>query len=234
MPPSASGKSLPIPDYLQAHYWWAYVHPRAVHFFERQWLVNLILWGNYNRLRARALEALGSPVRGRLLQVACAYGDITPRLVQGLDQDATLDIVDILPVQLGNLGRKLSRDERVRMHCMNSACLRFEDASFDQILLFFLLHEQPADVRDQTLQEAARVLRPGGRMVIVDYSRPAWFNPFRYLWKPVLKVIEPFSADLLDHGVARWIPRDRGLCIAQSVSVFGGLYQMLVIEKPAD
>ena len=33
-----------IPYYLSAHYWWAYVHPRAVKVFERQWLVNLILW----------------------------------------------------------------------------------------------------------------------------------------------------------------------------------------------
>jgi hypothetical protein len=44
-----------IPYYLSAHYWWAYVHPRAVQVFERQWLVNLILWGNYPRLRDAAL-----------------------------------------------------------------------------------------------------------------------------------------------------------------------------------
>ncbi|MGB8104697.1 MAG: hypothetical protein WCF47_10505, partial [Pseudolabrys sp.] len=40
-----------VPDYLSAHYWWAYMHPKAVKLFERQWLVNFILWGNYKRLR---------------------------------------------------------------------------------------------------------------------------------------------------------------------------------------
>jgi len=35
-------KNLTIPAYLQETYWWAYVHPKAVRFFERQWLVNLI------------------------------------------------------------------------------------------------------------------------------------------------------------------------------------------------
>ncbi len=35
-----------VPYYLKTHYWWAYVHPRAVKLFERQWLTNLILWGN--------------------------------------------------------------------------------------------------------------------------------------------------------------------------------------------
>ncbi|MBP6242855.1 MAG: hypothetical protein KA377_01615, partial [Chromatiaceae bacterium] len=46
----------PIPDYLQRVYWWAYLHPRAVFLFEREWLVNLILWGNYQRLCDEALQ----------------------------------------------------------------------------------------------------------------------------------------------------------------------------------
>ena len=38
-------QAIEAPDYLTAYYWWAYVHPLAVRFFERQWLVNLILGG---------------------------------------------------------------------------------------------------------------------------------------------------------------------------------------------
>ena len=72
-PPKAGA----VPDYLTAHYWWAYVHPNAVKVFERQWLVNLILWGNYRRLRDAALEDLGESLPGRTLQVACVYGDLT-------------------------------------------------------------------------------------------------------------------------------------------------------------
>jgi len=37
-----------VPAYLNETYWWAYVHPNAVRLFERQWLVNLILWGNFS------------------------------------------------------------------------------------------------------------------------------------------------------------------------------------------
>jgi len=44
-----------VPSYLQETYWWAYIHPNAVSFFERQWPVNLILWGNFARLRDAAL-----------------------------------------------------------------------------------------------------------------------------------------------------------------------------------
>ena len=114
---------------------------------------------------------------------------------------------------------------------MNSAALKFDSASFDQVVLFFLLHEQPADVRLDTVREAARVLRPGGRLLIVDYSNPAWFHPLRYLWKPVLKVLEPFARDLLDHGIEPWVPAALPLALKTQRRFFGGLYQMLSFER---
>ena len=36
-------QALAIPLYLRQLYWWAYVHPKAVQIFEREWLVDLIL-----------------------------------------------------------------------------------------------------------------------------------------------------------------------------------------------
>jgi hypothetical protein len=52
-------------------------HPKAVKFFERQWLVNLILWSNYARLRDAALMEIGEFLPGTTLQVACVYRDLT-------------------------------------------------------------------------------------------------------------------------------------------------------------
>jgi hypothetical protein len=71
---------LQVPYYLNAHYWWAYIHPRAVQLFERQWLVNLVLWGNYARPHDAVLDEMGDSLPGRTLQVACVYGDLTARL----------------------------------------------------------------------------------------------------------------------------------------------------------
>jgi len=51
-----------VPAYLQKIYWWAYVHPNAVKVFEREWLVNLILFGNYSALRRRKNTAGGMRV----------------------------------------------------------------------------------------------------------------------------------------------------------------------------
>ena len=219
-----------VPHYLSAHYWWAYVHPRAVQVFERQWLVNLILWGNYARLRDAALEELGEALPGATLQVACVYGDLTERLCAHAEAGhGRVDVVDVLPIQLANLRNKLPQGAPARLLTMNSAVLMLPAAAYDRALVFFLLHEQPRQVRERTLAEVARVVKPGGKIVIVDYARPRWWNPLRYLWGPVLALLEPFALDLWRREIAAWLPEAcrRGL---RKRSYFGGLYQQLVIS----
>jgi ubiquinone/menaquinone biosynthesis C-methylase UbiE len=217
-----------VPGYLERVYWWAYVRPGAVKLFERQWLVNLILWGNFARLRDAALDALGTRLDGRTLQIACVYGDLTDRLRRRLTPGGSLDVVDVLQVQLANLGRKLPGDPRVGLIHGDSAALDIGSASYDRALLFFLLHEQPEEVRRRTLAEALRILKPGGRLVIVDYHRPRRLHPLYLPMAAILKTLEPFALDLWRHEVADWLVP--GAPVAKR-TLFGGLYQMLALTK---
>ncbi len=221
---------LAIPRYLLQAYWWAYVHPRAVALFERQWLVNLILWGNFAPLRNGALDALGPRFDGRTLQIACVYGDLTERLRARLAPGGSLDVVDVLRVQLSNLARKLHGDPRVGLIHGDSAALDIPDASYDRALLFFLLHEQPAEVRRRTLAEALRVVKPGGRLVIVDYHRPRPLNPLYAPMALVLRALEPYALDLWRHEIAEWLPQD--VRASRKRTLFGSLYQLVTITLP--
>jgi len=216
-----------VPAYLAETYWWAYVHPKAVRFFERRWLVNVILWGNFARLRDAALAALGEVLEGRTLQIACVYGDLTERLAQRIAPRGTLDVVDVLPVQLDNLASKLPPGSRVGLMHDDSTRLDIASGQYDRALLFFLLHEQPEHARRATLAEALRVVRPGGRVVIVDYHRPRRANPLYWPMALILSVLEPFALDLWRHEIADWLP-----CRVTELKkelAFGGLYQRLVI-----
>lgn len=229
--PGACANALPIPRYLEQDYWWAYVDPRAVQVFEREWLVNAILFGNYGRLRDAALAELGSMVTGKTLQVACVYGDLTPRLVRRLAPDASLDVVDILPIQLANLTKKLPPGGRVAMVHGDSSAMAFPDASHDQVLLFFLLHEQPESVRRGTLAEAMRVVKPGGKVVIVDYHRPVALHPMRPLMRLVFGKLEPYAMDLWRHRIDEFMPAGVIPAARRHRTWFGGLYQMLVLTR---
>jgi ubiquinone/menaquinone biosynthesis C-methylase UbiE len=227
--PASPVTPLAIPNYLEQTYWWAYVHPNAVYVFERQWLVNLILWGNFNRLRDAAMDMLGTRLDGRNLQIACVYGNLTAKLRERLTPDAELHIVDILPVQLENLTRKLPADERIKLIHADSAHLPMESASYDRALLFFLLHEMPEDVRRKTIAEALRMLKPGGQLVIVDYHQPSKLNPLYWPMQGILRTLEPYAMDLWRQPIDTWLPTDVALADVQRSTAFGGLYQMLKI-----
>lgn len=224
-------EDLGIPDYLEETYWWAYLHPGAVSFFERQWLVNLILWGNFSRLRDAALDEIGTRFEGRSLQVACVYGDFSPRAATRLTEGSQLDIVDVAPVQLENVRKKVEAFSGVFLHHGDSANLRFDDDSFDNVVVFFLLHEQPERVRAKTVREALRVVRPGGKVVFVDYHSPSRFNPFRYIMIPVLRILEPFALGVWKREIADWIPEQQGYRSIHKETFFGSLYQKVTIVK---
>ena len=230
-----------VPRYLADTYWWAYVHPRAIRLFERQWLINLILWGNFNRLRDAAIGALGADLRGRTLQVACVYGDLTRRIASRLQHGAQLHVVDVLRVQLDNLARKLpggllgrhgrpeSGQPSVELIQGDSAALEFESGSYERVLLFFLLHEQPEEVRRETLAEALRVVKPGGRVVIVDYHRPHILNPLYWPMAGIFRTLEPYALDLWRNEIASWFPSGVRHTALRKRTFFGGLYQLISI-----
>ena len=223
--------SLPVPAYLEEIYWWAYVHPWAVRVFEREWLVNMILLGNYARLRDAALAEIRSPAAGRTLQVACVYGDLTVRLNRQIAGDGRLDVVDVMPIQLLNLQHKLPAGAKTRLLHRDSTALGFADGSYDQVLVFFLLHEQPLEVRRRTLAEAIRVAKPGGKVALVDYHRPHGWHPLKLAMRAVLRRLDPFALDLWDTEIDQYLPEGVSPAEVHKETYFGGLYQKVVITR---
>lgn len=220
-----------IPEYLEKTYWWAYLHPNAVRIFERQWLVNLILWGNFARLRDAALHEVGDDIQGKVLQVACVYGNFTEHLTRRLSAQGHLDVVDVAPIQIHNLQQKLPAHSRVGVLRQDSTDLHFEDASYDTVVVFFLLHEQPEEARRKTIAEALRVTKPGGKLIFVDYHRPVPVSPFRYLMVPILTWLEPYAMDMWRGEIAQWLPAGIEISRVDKQTYFGGLYQKVVITR---
>jgi len=109
---------------------------------------------------------------------------------------------------------------------MDSTRLAIPNACYDLVLLFFLLHEQPKADRFKTMAEAMRVTKPGGKIVVVDYARPRWWNPLGYLLALMLALFEPFAFDLW-RGEG-WVPKDGA---TQNTRYFGGMFQKTVITR---
>ena len=230
--PNAPAGHCQIPDYLEDVYSWAYVSERSIRFFERPWLVNAILWGQYHKLKNAAIDAVLRQSPANILQTAAVYGSLTPELFRRMPKTSTLAVIDAVPGQLKNLAAKFpGPQERLRLIQCDARSVPEPCASFDANLLFFLLHETPQKAGEQILREAWSLLRPGGRLILVDYDKPPAWHPARLPMSAVFDLLEPFAKNLWRKPLSETCVELLSPKSIAKTSHFGGLYQLLALQK---
>jgi SAM-dependent methyltransferase len=113
----------------------------------------------------------------RILDMGCGRGAVLLMAAQHLTTGRAVGVdlwrsVD----QSGNAVEATRRNaaaegvaDRVELHTANMMALPFEDDSFDLVLSSLAIHNIPGRAgREKAIDEAVRVLRPGGRLLVVD------------------------------------------------------------------
>lgn len=216
----------PIPRYLEEVYWWAYMRPGSLTVFDHSAVVSAILWGNYGRLKRILFDELEA---GRnVLQAACVYGDLCPRLARIIGDRGRLDIVDIVPLQVENCNRKLSPFPWSRARIADAALPG--GASYDVVCCYFLLHELPDDHKRAVVDALLDSVAPGGKAVFVDYHRPRALHPLRPVMALVFALLEPFARRMWRSEIESFSGRGDDF-VWRKETCFGGLYQKVVAER---
>lgn len=113
--------------------------------------------------------------RGEVLEIGVGTG----RNLAFYPEDVHLTGIDLTPEMLARAGQRageLGRD--VRLEPGDAQALGFPDARFDSVVATLALSSIPDDRR--AMAEAARVLRPGGRLLVLDLVRSP-FLPARVI-----------------------------------------------------
>lgn len=117
----------------------------------------------YETLIAQAEIADGQ----RVLEIGCGTGNVTIRAVR-VHPGAELVGLDPDPRALARAQRKARDLTGIRFEQGYSQELPFPDGQFDRVLSSMMLHHLDEDVKARTAAEVFRVLRPGGRLHVVD------------------------------------------------------------------
>ena len=141
-------------------------------------LTNDVLSLGQDRLWRRAtINALGCEPGDRVLDIAAGTGTSSEPL-----SDAGVDVVPA-DFSLGMLRVGRWRRPDMPFTAADAMHLPFDDASFDAVTMSFGLRNV-ADP-DAALGELARVTRPGGRLVVCEFSTPTW-APYRTAYHDVV------------------------------------------------
>jgi len=118
------------------------------------------------RIAGSLLERVTLPPEPRCLEIGCGQGAVTRLLVE--QYGARMVASDYDPEQVALAQERLADlDERVECRVVDARAMPFDDAQFDGVFSFYVLHHIPGRWR-QVVVETARVLRPGGWFVLTD------------------------------------------------------------------
>jgi demethylmenaquinone methyltransferase/2-methoxy-6-polyprenyl-1,4-benzoquinol methylase len=131
-------------------------------------LVNTVLSGGIDAgWRRRAARATGLQPGGSALDVACGSGRLTAELARTAEARGRVIGLDFSPHMLEIARRDHPSIEFIEGDALD---LPFEDAAFDAATIAFGLRNLSDPVRG--LREMKRVVKPGGRSVVLEFVRP--------------------------------------------------------------
>jgi demethylmenaquinone methyltransferase / 2-methoxy-6-polyprenyl-1,4-benzoquinol methylase len=141
----------------------------------------VLSFGQDPRWRATLIDAINPLPGQRVLDVATGTGLVAFALarrgceVVGLDQSE-----DMLAVARHHLSERPELERRVTFVRGEAERLPFDDGEFDALTFTYLLRY--VDDREATMRELARVVKPSGRIGMVEFGVPA-SAPLRAAWR---------------------------------------------------
>jgi ubiquinone/menaquinone biosynthesis C-methylase UbiE len=219
----------------KSHVYPIYSDMRLIKLVDFQPIISAILLFQYHRLVSTIVSELKQlDLSGKkVLITSCAFGNVIPRVVKAAVQAGAerVLIADIIHNELVHAKSKLGKfSEKVDFIEENATSMKQGDGGVAANVIFFLLHELPHHLKGQALDEAGRMLAPGGRLFLAEFHRPELWVLRALSWT-YFKVFEPLGLALWDsHDPLNYL-ESTGRWKCERTTYFCGNFQVICATK---
>jgi demethylmenaquinone methyltransferase/2-methoxy-6-polyprenyl-1,4-benzoquinol methylase/phosphoethanolamine N-methyltransferase len=135
-------------------------------------VVTLLTLGRSRVMRQRTVDLAELRPGESVLEVGCGTGAVARAARTRLGPDGQVIGIDPSAEMIAVARRKAARHHvQIDFRVAGIEALPLPDASVDAALSSLMMHHLPADLKRTGLAEVRRVLKPGGRLVIVDFGK---------------------------------------------------------------
>lgn len=156
-------------------------------------LNHLLSLGIDNIWRRKSLKEIVDGTQQQILDVACGTGDSTIAIAKAMAPGGRVTGIDISAGMMEPLMRKAAHEgvhDRIKLLQADATQMPFKDHTFDRVTCAFGIRN--FEDKDAGLREFLRVLKPGGRAVILELGIPekAFVNKlYRIYFRHILPLI---------------------------------------------
>jgi ubiquinone/menaquinone biosynthesis C-methylase UbiE len=146
---------------------------RTIHWASRyDVLVFLLTLGQASILRSRTADLVRVTPGEAVLDIGCGTGDLTIQICRRAGTKGTIVGIDAAPEMVAYAQKKAAHQNMaIEFRVEPVEALTFADQTFDVVVCSMVFHHLPETLKRQGLVEIQRVLKPGGRFILVDFLR---------------------------------------------------------------
>ena len=141
---------------------------------------DLITPAHRRRFRRNQIGFLNLREGERVLEVGCGTGVLSLLAKMIVGDGGAVEAIDIAPKMVARARQKAEKAGlRINFSVASIDELPYGDGIFDAVISSLMFHHLPLRIKERGLEEVYRVLKPGGRLLLCDFSSP------RYLVFPI-------------------------------------------------